>query len=707
MTTRRNSAGIVLAGLMAAAMFLGAGPALAQQAEEGDDMALKEIEVRSAVRREELKSTSATVLESKDIEGRIYPSPLYILRQSPGVSISSLEPGGVVSPINIRGFGGAHGGDVGFFMDGIPLNGGGHADNYADPSIIIPLEVESVEIIKGPASVLYGKGSAGGVAAFQGIKQGDFNRFNLRYGSFNTVDGQGLIAKDDGALHHVYAFQAVHTDGWRDSNSEWNRYNLSTRWTYDVGDQFKVSLGLRAAQAKWDSATTTANWAKPESVLIDDGSGEGNISGGYRNHYDARLWANYMMDEESQFTLYTYTADVENSMAEMYPAGPKPSDKYVIGEEAGSDQINERRAYGTGLVYNHDTTVWDNHELALTLGMEYLKEKEHLREYDLLWGSGKSHGPQFSDADYTLNTWSLFGQGVYQLFDPLKVRLGLRYDRIGGEMDTGSGQGITDALAPNKHYTAEGQGILSPKFGLLFSPWGNTLELYTNYGRGYTLPGLQSGEFFGLDNLKPAKRDQYELGFRSSPLSWLDVGSAVYLAYTRDDFLRVEDDKGKKVYQNAGKTQRKGIESNVKFHPLEHLTLATDYTYQVAEYKKNPANPDLEGRRFRRVPKHVLNLEAAYAPPEGMGGRASFNWNADIVGETTPPYRHYDDYGTLDLQANYRFNEKYKINLDVTNALDSRPKRGLPKADGSNGPYYTYWPTSPREFFITFEADFL
>lgn len=713
---------------MLAAMALalaGASPAWAQNKSRPVESGLEEVtangeavvtlptvEVRGINRREELKSTSATILENKDLVDRIYPSPLYFLRQTPGVKISEYSEQGVASSVNIRGFGGGHGGDVAFYMDGIPLNDGGHADNYSDTTIIIPLEVESMEIIKGPASVLYGKGAAGGVAAFQSVKEGDFNRFNLRYGSHNTLDGQGIIAKDDGPLHHVYAFQVFHTDGWRDSNSEWNRYNLSTRWAYDVSEQFKISLNLRAAQAEWDAADRTASWARPETVLVDDGSGEGNMNGGHRDRFDGRLWANYMLNDESQFTFYAFGTTLDNNMAEMTPKGPNPEDRRVYGERAGNDQTNDRRAYGLGLVYNYNGTVLGNHDLALTLGADFLKENEHRRLYNLYWGHGNTHQPgsQYGDTDYTLDTWSIYGDGIYQIIDPLKIRLGLRYDHFSGGVDTGRNH--TAWGNPDSHYEAKGQGVFSPKFGLLLSPWEN-VEFYANYGRGYSMPGLSNGNFFTLDNLKLAKRDQYELGFRSSPFSWMDIGSALYLINTTNDFLNVENPvTGIREQQNAGKTQRKGIETYVKFYPLEHLTLAADYTYQQAEYKKRPDRPDLEGRRFTGVPQHIFNIEAAYAPPEGLGGRASFNWNANIAGYDDPRPSGvnpnikglylYEDYGTLDLQVNYRFNDKYKLNLDVTNVLDDRPQNGIPNDRGN----LLYWPQAPRAVYLTLEADF-
>ncbi len=68
------------------------------------------------------------------------------------------------TPIVIRGFGnGGHGGDLGAVIDGIPLNEAmSHADGYVDLNVIIPLEIDSFTVLKGPVSALYGNYNRGG-----------------------------------------------------------------------------------------------------------------------------------------------------------------------------------------------------------------------------------------------------------------------------------------------------------------------------------------------------------------------------------------------------------------------------------------------------------------------------------------------------------------------------------------------------------------
>ena len=276
--------------------------------EQGSEtITLPTVEVRGQVRREELESTSATVLDNEDIIDRVYISPLDILKLSPGVTITQYGESGLAAQVRMRGFTGGHSSDVAMFLDGIPLHDGGHSDGYVDTNLINPIEIESVEIIKGPASVYYGNHSSGGAAAFQSYKAGDFTRLRLNYGSYNTVDTSGILARQSEKLDQVYAFQVFHSDGWRD-NSDWDKQNFSARWTYQFTEKFSASLNLRAFHSEWDSPGYIPDFQSPSSA-VDDGSGQGN--GGKRTRYDGRLWANYEFNDESQLTFYSFMTDLD------------------------------------------------------------------------------------------------------------------------------------------------------------------------------------------------------------------------------------------------------------------------------------------------------------------------------------------------------------------------------------------------------------
>ncbi|MDR2436798.1 MAG: TonB-dependent receptor [Endomicrobium sp.] len=662
-------------------------PTLLKAQEEID--VLHEIEIRSKIRRAELESTSASVITNEEIRDRIYISPLYILRQTPGVRINEFSEQGVAASVQMRGMSGGHGGEVGFYMDGIPLNDNVHSDNYIDTSILIPLELETVEVMKGPVSALYGKGTGAGTIAFQSIKTGNLNRFFVRYGSYNHANAAALIARDFGKFHQVYAIDAFHSDNSWHENSKWNRLNLSGRWTYDVSENFLVSFNLRAAYSKWDNNRYSASWL-PLEKAPDNGSGDSG--GGHRYRYDARFFANLFLNPQTQLSYYFFASSVDSSMGELtYPATrPGP---YTGNPNSGNEQVGERSVYGTGFSYNFSGELIPNHDFSLTFGLDYLHEKQKLDNYRYKWDTGPERTEHYNDVRYTLRTISFFGEAIFGIFENLSARIGGRYDNLTGDISFGA----YHAARPNENYNAKVLSIFSPKFGLVYSPF-DYLDVYTNYGKGWGMPGISSGQYFMNHQLKQTIRDQYEFGFRLRPINWIEFGAVYFLARTSND---IGTPTGAPEPENIGTTEKRGIETYIMARPFEHIYISANYSYLDAKLKKQ-ANPVNNGRRVTGHARHIYNIEISYSPPLGFGGRATFNYNANILNSYQPSGPYYNsNYGSLDLQASYKFNDSYTVKLDILNVTNDRPVQG-----SKYNQYYTYAPVAPITAYVTLEMNF-
>jgi iron complex outermembrane receptor protein len=268
---------------------------------------------------------------------------------------------------------------VAIFLDGVPLN---ETDGYADTNVIIPLEIEKVEVIKGPSSVLYGNYASGGTVSYYTIKSGDFTRFRFNLGSFKTTDNSGVIARSSEKLDQVYAFQIYHTDGYR-KNSEWNKQNVAGRWTYHMTDKFTGTLGLRAFNSEWDSAGYVPSYMGPKE-FVDDGSGEGN--GGKNKKFEARIDLNYQINDDSKMMFYAWGNDQDYTRYYLgflnVPPVADPVNGYRIG---GDERYNQRHVWGTGTSYNYDGTI-NGRKLIFVTGVDYTRESENRERWNLLWG---------------------------------------------------------------------------------------------------------------------------------------------------------------------------------------------------------------------------------------------------------------------------------------------------------------------------------
>ncbi|MDR2503541.1 MAG: TonB-dependent receptor [Deltaproteobacteria bacterium] len=672
--------------------------------EDEASVTLREIDVRGTVRREELESTSATVLGNEDVVGRVYNQPLDMITLSPGISITQYGESGVAPAFKIRGFSAGHGtGDVTMYLDGIPLHDNGHATGYLDTGMIMPIEIESMEIIKGPASVYYGQRAAGGALPIQTIKGGDRSRLNLRYGSNNNIDTAALLARDDGKLSQVYAFEIFHTDGWR-NHSDWNKQNGSGRWSYVFSDNFTASLNLRAYNAQWDSAgylPRSMNLDPKEAV--DDGSGQYN--GGKRDRYDGRLWGNLFLSERSQLTAYAYGTTLEHTRWQL---GNMPT-IHAPAPTTGSEQWNEHNSYGSGLTYNYKG-AWAERDATLTLGMTYSKEAEDRRRWRLPWGTGRVRGSKSEDVSFDIMNTGLLGEATWQILQPLNLRLGGRYDFMGGEYDNHMA-----AAGAQSHFKAPGYKEFSPKAGLVYTPL-ERINIFMNYGHGFSMPGLSATQYYSGNAYDLTKRDQYELGSRAAVTDWMDLEISYYRIYTRND---ITYDATTNTNEPIGKTRRYGLENSITLRPLSHWRLHANYTWQEAYNINNgTATVDNSGRRITTVPRHIANAEMAYLPPEGLGGRLKWRWEGSALlrdvsavqrdGITpnpaaTPNRVKAKNISTVDLQLHYRFNDNIKLVFDILNLMDQENygSQGAPNAFGD----FTYSMQPPRTFYLGFDID--
>jgi iron complex outermembrane receptor protein len=356
---------------------------------------------------------------------------------SPGVSIMQYGEAGMSPQFQMRGFSARN--DMAMYLDGIPLHDNGHAPGFTDSTVVIPIEIESVEIIKGPASVYYGARSAGGTIAVQSIKSGNFNRLNLRYGSWNDINASGLVARTNEKLAQVYAFEVFHSDGYRD-NSDWYRRVVSGRWTYNFSDKFQASLNLRAYNSHWDSAGYFSAKLNTKRGWVDDGSGEGN--GGKRDRYDARLWANYLINDESQLTYYLYGTTMTFT---RYQRSDRTISNVLDGTYPNlTEQYNKHQQWGTGLTYNYKGEIAQK-DANFTAGVTFSRDMDVPRaEYVVPWGYGRKRitGPS-NQRTFSIENPGILMEFSYQILKQLNVRVGGRYDWLKGKFkdDLGGGTG--------------------------------------------------------------------------------------------------------------------------------------------------------------------------------------------------------------------------------------------------------------------------
>jgi iron complex outermembrane receptor protein len=347
--------------------------------------------------------------------------------------------------------------------------------------------------------------------------------------------------------------------------------------------------------------------------------------------------------------------------------------------------------------------------------------------------------PFFRMRDYgesTTNSYSLFAQGNWHITPRLDLTAGLRGTY---EIKEGRVRRKQPALAAwdsgdleIRDFSPSALASLSYRFTDRFM--GYTLVSYGEKSGGINISGVNQGPQLGADTLKidAEKAANFELGFKSEWLNRrLTTNSNLFYGKIKDyqtttyavapgSYLPVA------VLTNAGDAKTYGLEFDLKARPLPGLSLSLNGSYNHARYTSFENAPcpaeaqalgklngscDLSGKPLVGAPEWIVNLGGRYDWFVGEGVSqylvANYAWRSEAEGMLDDSrYARIPSYGLLNLATGWQFGSgqnRWDISLWARNALDE--KYFLTALGGSNGLYLASAGT-PRTIGLTVKLDF-
>lgn len=178
-----------------------------------------------------------------------------LIRRAAGIEVHEQGQGpGWASDVVIRGFTSDHSSDVLLVLDGVPINLPihGHVEGYADWTIFSPAAVQSLRVIHGPASPLYGNFAVGGAVEVNTAQ--DATGLSASVGGSSFGDASGWLKTGARREHAGYmvALSGERGQGWRD-NSTSGLGNLSLRGWTQLDQRTRLEGGLTGYGSEWDS----------------------------------------------------------------------------------------------------------------------------------------------------------------------------------------------------------------------------------------------------------------------------------------------------------------------------------------------------------------------------------------------------------------------------------------------------------------------
>lgn len=272
---------------------------------------------------------------------------------------------------------------------------------------------------------------------------------------------------------------------------------------------------------------------------------------------------------------------------------------------------------------------------------------------------------------------SAYINDVINLTSNLSVMAGLRIDNFKGS----TAYWVTEEI--------ESQVSLSPKFGVVYQPVKDKVSLFGNYMNGFVnVPPTQVADVDGsnprLKIFEPENANQYELGVKTILFHDRISATASYYNITVKNRLMGDPNNINNSIQ-GGEVLSKGIELSLVANPIDGLNLIAGYAYNHSEVTKdNPGDGYLGLRPEEAGPQNLVNVWASYTLLRGSLKGLMFGFGGNTASEHLTLNRA--NIGTFALPAYQIFNglvayngNQYTIGLKVNNITNQK--------------YYSGWST--------------
>lgn len=675
----------------------------AQTAQAARSGGLEEIIVTARKRKEKLQDLAASVsaLSTVELSRRFDSDVRDFANSSPNVVIDDTQQGpGGVAAVYIRGVGVA---DVEKSVD--PAVGVVLDDIYIGQSagsLLKAIDVDRVEVLRGPQGTLFGRNATGGVINIARSRptQELTGKARLTYGRFNTLKAEGVVSKglsDTIAVKLTGAYEK--SDGYfynRTLNQHGQRSTFKAiggEVLFTPTDRFEVSVNYDHQDTRQDPSQLVAVNRPTDlfcAVYQQCSPAPGVPTSG--NRYVSL--GNGPLGKNATFKLDLGIGKMKYDFTESLSLA------YIFGYLHTDETVTQDWDASPLTLYHTDRPArWSQmtHELRLT------KDKGPLTFVTgaYLWNShyainlknyvGFAPVPLLTSAQdvrQTNKSWALFGEGDYRITPQLKLTIGARYthDRKTSLVNDLPVYLYATTTEQNPILTLPGSIVMArpvskgwskftPKASLSYNITSDKM-VYVLYSRGYRGGGFNGRPAtIGAATVpyNPETLDNYEAGFKTEFFDHrLRFNASVYMMKYKDmqqdlDVPAPGTSTGRENRTiNAASADLKGVEVELLARPIQGLTLHGNVGYLNAKYKKflgdiySTGTPvDASFLKIRRAPKWTWDVGTTYETPIGSGsfwatGEVHYIGAHEITFLNNPNL-HNDGQYIVDASLNYKW----------------------------------------------------
>ena len=576
-----------------------------------------------------------------------------------------------------------------FYRNGFPINRG--YPNAPDANT-----VERLEVLRGPATSLYGRGDPGGT--FNVVSKQPLSENKVTLGSQlddqgmhrATLDATGPLS-EDGRLAYRLNVLGEGGESFRD-DVQTERYDVAPVLSWQLNDSTRIVFegdfmrnnhpldrGLTRYATQRGSASRDTNiWEKGSDNLL------------HNDNDMAQLRFEHFLNDD--WTLAGGLQWLDGTLkGNAVEANGLQADGRTLGRNFNYRKLEwTDRDYQLNLTGHFDTGGYAH---TLLTGIEY-------EDYDynsIIQRSAAGNGaypidlfnPVLGQArpaltrtttydKENLKTWAAFVQDQVALTDRLKALAGVRFERFEHDYD--------DKLNNLRDFS-KAENAVTPRFGLIYD-LTDTLAVYANTARSFKPNSGASQQGGGFD---PEKGKSYELGVKWEALDrQLSIDAAIYHIVKENVLARDPNDPTGTFSIAAGEVRSRGLDINIAGNLTPEWRMIGGYAYVDAEVTKDSSLPT--GTRLANIPRNSFSLLNTYefqdGLAKGLGLGIGVKYVDDRAGQTAAQTYTMAQYTVVDLLSFYQLNEHVRLNLDVKNVFD----KGY-----DEGAFNTYvYPGAPR-----------
>ena len=583
----------------------------------------------------------------KDIPQSIQTVPQQVIKDQRATSVNEIiqNASGVVS-----GSDSPRDPFVNFDIRGFDASSNTLTNGLQDPTngrVSVTNNIDRIEILKGPASVLFGQGTVGGTVNYVTKQPLDepFYWAEFSAGNYNlysgAIDLSSPLNEDKSVAYRLNGL--IKTSQSFVDSVDTQEYQIAPVLSWNISDRTKVTFESEYSQVNtpFDAGLPVEGTIEPNpngEIPRDRFVGEPDIDDSQNSVFKISYDLEHEFNDNWQFnsTFRASTVDLDRQIVlsftgfvpeDALPPGEDPNrlldrsvsvqeldenifnlDNYVVGEFS-TGSLDHKLVAGINL-FRQDTSVVDESTPIAPLDV-----------FDPNYGSTPAgEGFVFFDSESVIQSAGLFVQDQIDIGEKFIVLLGGRFDLA--NQDFSNTVSDVDEFQQNEAF--------SPRAGIVYKPI-DPLSIYASYTRSFQ----QAPSIFSNAPADPQRGTQYEIGMKGDISDRLSATLALYhitltnLPVLENQFVTVP----------TGEQRSQGIELDVSGEILPGWNVIAGYAYTDAEITEDTI--EREGNKLTNIPENTVNFWTTYTLQQGSLEGLGFGFGLYFIGDSSRRFRQY------------------------------------------------------------------